>query len=203
MGMNRRNVLTGLGGLAIGGGALFGSGAFTSVEAARDVEVNVIVDNEIGDSAEYADVLVDVGGNDTVAVTDGTTTSTDGTDFFPNSTDGTYSTQSFGSGYVSLIENDVTLIFGTSNNQLLPNSTTSYDNLFALVNTNTSQTTGEHTLSFGNGSFNEPNTGVSFQNPPKPENVQVGGESANEYNVDVTADGSDDTSEGELVINIS
>jgi len=203
MGMNRRNVLTGLGGLAIGGGALFGSGAFTSVEAARDVEVNVIVDNEIGDSAEYADVLVDVGGNDTVAVTDGTTTSTDGTDFFPNSTDGTYSNPSFGSGYVSLIENDVTLIFGTSSNQLLPNSTTSYDNLFALVNTNGSQTTGEHTLSFGNGGFSEPNTGVSFQNAPQPENVQVGGASANEYNVDVTADGSDDTSTGELVINIS
>jgi len=39
MDMNRRNVLIGMGGLAVGGGALLGSGAFTSVSAERDVEV--------------------------------------------------------------------------------------------------------------------------------------------------------------------
>ena len=43
--MNRRNVLTGLGGLAISGGALFGTGAFTSVSATRSVEVNVFGDS--------------------------------------------------------------------------------------------------------------------------------------------------------------
>ena len=39
--MNRRNVLTGLGGLSTSGGALFGTGAFTSVTATRSAEVNV------------------------------------------------------------------------------------------------------------------------------------------------------------------
>ena len=50
--MNRRNVLTGLGGLAISGGALFGTGAFTSVSATRSVEVNVF-----GDSGETTGVV--------------------------------------------------------------------------------------------------------------------------------------------------
>src|SRR6056297_2736733 len=40
--MNRRNVLTGLGGLAISGGALLGTGAFTSTSANRQVEVNIL-----------------------------------------------------------------------------------------------------------------------------------------------------------------
>ena len=44
MKMNRRNVLVGLGGLAIGGGALFGSGAFDQVEAERDVTVETTDD---------------------------------------------------------------------------------------------------------------------------------------------------------------
>ena len=39
MAMNRRNVLVGLGGLTVGGGALFASGAFTTVEAQRTVSV--------------------------------------------------------------------------------------------------------------------------------------------------------------------
>ncbi|MFC7072059.1 hypothetical protein ACFQJ7_04120 [Halovenus rubra] len=200
MKMNRRNVLTGLGGLAIGGGALVGSGAFTSVEAERDVEVNVLVENEIGDSEEVADVLVNVGGYETVAADDGTTTSTDGTDFFPSSGTSTYSSPSYGEDYVSLIDNDVTLVFGHSGSELVPNATTSYDNLFALVNSAGSQTTGSHSLSFGNGGFTEPNTGVSFQSPPS--GVQIGATSAQEFDVDVTADGADDTSTGELVITI-
>lgn len=46
MKMNRRNALVGLGGLAIGGGALFGSGAFTQVEADRSVSVNTADDSD-------------------------------------------------------------------------------------------------------------------------------------------------------------
>ena len=46
MKMNRRNVLVGLGGLAIGGGALFGSGAFDQVEAQRSVEVSAAEDSQ-------------------------------------------------------------------------------------------------------------------------------------------------------------
>lgn len=39
MTMNRRNVLIGLGGVAAGGGALLGSGAFSQVEAGRSVNL--------------------------------------------------------------------------------------------------------------------------------------------------------------------
>lgn len=42
--MNRRNVLMGLGGLVAGGGALLGTGAFTTVEADRTVTVNAAGD---------------------------------------------------------------------------------------------------------------------------------------------------------------
>jgi len=37
---NRRSVLIGLGALTVGGGAVFGTGAFSSVEAERDVTIN-------------------------------------------------------------------------------------------------------------------------------------------------------------------
>ena len=42
--MNRRNVLIGLGGLVAGGGALIGTGAFTTVEAQRTVSVETAGD---------------------------------------------------------------------------------------------------------------------------------------------------------------
>jgi len=45
MKMNRRNALIGLGAMATGGGALFGSGAFSSVEADRTVSVTTAGDN--------------------------------------------------------------------------------------------------------------------------------------------------------------
>ena len=44
MDMNRRTVLLGLGATGIGTGALFGSGAFTSVQASRDFTVEVAGD---------------------------------------------------------------------------------------------------------------------------------------------------------------
>ncbi|GAB6879946.1 hypothetical protein JCM17823_22200 [Halorubrum gandharaense] len=46
MNLNRRNVLAGLGAAAVGTGAAFGSGAFTSVEAEREVTVDVAEDAE-------------------------------------------------------------------------------------------------------------------------------------------------------------
>ena len=42
---NRRSVLIGLGALTVGGGAVFGTGAFSSVEANRQVTVNVDEDD--------------------------------------------------------------------------------------------------------------------------------------------------------------
>jgi hypothetical protein len=44
MGLNRRNVLVGLGGLAAGGGALASTGAFTTVSAERTVSVSTAGD---------------------------------------------------------------------------------------------------------------------------------------------------------------
>ncbi|KTG30387.1 hypothetical protein [Haloferax profundi] len=44
MGLNRRNVLLGLGGIVGGGGALVGTGAFSSVSAARTVKVSTTGD---------------------------------------------------------------------------------------------------------------------------------------------------------------
>jgi hypothetical protein len=45
MGLNRRNVLVGLGGLAAGGGVLAGTGAFTTVSAERTVSVSTAGDD--------------------------------------------------------------------------------------------------------------------------------------------------------------
>ena len=53
MAMNRRNVLIGLGTVAAGGGAVLGTGAFSTVEASRTVTVDTA-----GDSAAFLGVSV-------------------------------------------------------------------------------------------------------------------------------------------------
>jgi len=110
MAINRRNVLVGIGGLAIGGGALLGSGAFTSVEAERDVEVT-ISDNVAED---FVDVLVQVEDYDTVDVKNDAGSGPDS------------------DGFVSLIEagNDAILSFS----DLPPDATVTYGDLFQLRN---------------------------------------------------------------------
>lgn len=59
MKMNRRKALIGIGSLAVGSGAALGSGAFTSVEATRDVEVAVADDASallgIAPAGQYAE----------------------------------------------------------------------------------------------------------------------------------------------------
>jgi len=65
---NRRSVLIGLGALTVGGGAVFGTGAFSSVEAERSVSVSTTGD---GDALLAFDVEttfngVDDGGEDVV-----------------------------------------------------------------------------------------------------------------------------------------
>ena len=62
--MNRRNVLLGLGTAAAGSGIVFGSGAFTQLEADRDVRVGVVTDD--GGQIELTE-----GGVDTDAFTAG------------------------------------------------------------------------------------------------------------------------------------
>lgn len=187
-----------MGGLAVGGGALLGSGAFTSTSAERDVEVNVMTGTDIGNNDQIADVLVNVGGFDTVAVDDGNGT-VDETTLFPT-TSSSYSNPSYGKNWVSVIENDVTIVFGTSSNKLPPNSTSTFDNLFALVNSNGSPTSLEHSLSFDNSGFTQTDSEVTFQNPPS--GVAVPDESSYEYGVDVTTDDSDETATPALQITI-
>jgi len=134
MAINRRNVLVGIGGLAIGGGALLGSGAFTSVEAERDVEVT-ISDNVAED---FVDVLVQVENYDTVDVKNDAGSGPDS------------------GGFVSLIEagNDAILSFS----DLPPDATVTYGDLFQLRNDdnsdgNTDDYNIELELADGSGDF--------------------------------------------------
>lgn len=60
MAMNRRNVLIGLGAIAAGGGAAFGSGAFSQVEADRSVSITMAGDSgallQLGVEDSYAGI---------------------------------------------------------------------------------------------------------------------------------------------------
>ena len=157
MKLNRRSVLGAIGMVGVGTGAAFGSGAFTTVEAQREVEVNVLggdnginrlnpngdedaddlpdaieeQENEIADNitGNFADVLVDTSSNN-IAVKDGDDTFYDGEELFPVGLD-TYG--SVDENYVSLVANDVTIVFGPDGNKLPSNAILTQNDLFALV----------------------------------------------------------------------
>lgn len=82
MKLNRRNALIGLGAIATGGGALFGSGAFSSVEANREVTIGVTGDSSanLALSANNTNIANDSGGsaNNQVGI--------DGSSFNPDAT---------------------------------------------------------------------------------------------------------------------
>ncbi|MWV40343.1 hypothetical protein [Natrialba sp. INN-245] len=129
MQMNRRNVIVGLGTIVAGGGAALGSGAFSQTAASRDLEVNVVTDSDI--AAEFVDIVLrGVDDIDSVAV-DGE----DATSQFPDSGDD-YGNSDFepSDSDVSLMQNDVTIVFGPEGNALPPNSTIEYDDLITVVN---------------------------------------------------------------------
>lgn len=147
MKLSRRNVLAGIGGLAVGGGALLGSGAFSSVEAQRTVDVNVVTGPDI--ATESVDVILNnVGAQTSVSSPAnpelGVDTASDGPDdpdaLFPDNSN----TSDFSTNYtpedndVSLIDNDVKIIFGVSGQSLPPNSQVDYDGLFSVVNESSS-----------------------------------------------------------------
>lgn len=153
MKLNRRSVLGAIGMIGVGTGAAFGSGAFTTVEAQREVEVNVlgggdgleaigdlsspesdIADNIAGtsDSKSSADVLVDTSSNN-IEVQDAQGNSYAGSDLFPSS--GTYSGIDT-DDYVSLVANNVKIVFGPAGNELPINSTLTQSGLFSLVTRN-------------------------------------------------------------------
>ena len=207
MDLNRRNTLAAMGGLALAGGGILGSGAFTTVSADRTVNVNVIANTELGDSENFADVLIDVGGYDEVAVKQSNgSLNTDGSGLFPTSSDN-YSTPDFGGQYVSLLQNDVQLVFGfdeTGNGgndtRLLANASVEFADLISLVNSNDSETVGEHSLSFDTSGFGVDGSNIAFASAPS--NVKVGSEAADSRTVTVTA-GSDDDTGATLKINIT
>ena len=167
--INRRSVLSAIGLVGVGTGAAFGSGAFTSTTAEREVEVNVFgdVDDNAGEGAvagntaqadqediadaitnNSIDVLVDLTSDSIgVRLQDGSASLdelvTDGSDLFPNPQDGNdtvYADDSAPnfpndeSNYVSLVANDVTIVFGSGG--LPPNSTVGFNDVFAFADPN-------------------------------------------------------------------
>lgn len=172
MKLNRRSVLGAIGTIGIGTGAAFGSGAFTSTTAQRAVEVSVFGANA-GDEGDdtlvqnpndaeeediataitesSVDVLVDAS-SPTVAVRGGSDDSylTPSNLFPTNAT--TYGVTN-SSDYVSLVANDVTIVFGgnpdgdggSGAGGLPPNSTVGYSGLFAFATGGT----GTFDITFG------------------------------------------------------
>ncbi|WP_239640170.1 hypothetical protein [Halorubrum coriense] len=161
-------MLGAIGVIGVGTGAAFGSGAFSSTTAERAVEVNVF-GAEVSDSGtagvvsgltegeettlagqitgNFVDVLVDAS-SDTVDIYDATgdtEVSTDGTDVYPENPGSSETYSGIGNNYVSLVANDVTIVFGDDNG-LPPNSTVNYGDLFSFVgndNTNFDVTFGD------------------------------------------------------------
>ncbi|THE65216.1 hypothetical protein D8Y22_08360 [Salinadaptatus halalkaliphilus] len=188
--MNRRNVLVGLGTIVAGGGAALGSGAFSTAEATRDLDVNVVTDDEIAE--EFVDILLtDVDGTDSVGVDNGG--DSDATNMFPEQ-EVNYDNHTATEADVSLMQNDVTIIFGPDGNALPPNSTVSYDELITVVN-DEGDSPQDFEVSFSVGG-DEPSSVILDPNEPEVDS----GESES---VDVTVETGDEDSSGTLTIEIT
>ncbi|MDB9280620.1 hypothetical protein PN416_12235 [Halorubrum ezzemoulense] len=165
MKLNRRSVLGAIGMIGVGTGAAFGSGAFTTVEAQREVEVNVL-GNDFGDNGvvqlnpdpdtdptddaktaegnianailgdtNSADVLVNTASSNVTVKANDQ--EYDGRSLFPV-VDTTYS--EVNKNYVSLVANDVTIVFGPTSEpgqKLPPNATLTESSLFGVVRNGT------------------------------------------------------------------
>ncbi|MGB9951605.1 hypothetical protein ACOZ4F_04275 [Haloarcula marismortui] len=145
MKLNRRSVLGLIGTVGIGSGAAFGSGAFSNVSATREVEVNVVGADGNGSeiATEFTDVLVDASAAEVALRNSDGTLVTDATTLFPKSSDSltTDGGTTVSTDYVSLIANDVSVVFGYEDSgtdeRLMPNSTYDYSSgFFKLVNNN-------------------------------------------------------------------
>ncbi|AUG46196.1 hypothetical protein BVU17_01185 [Haloarcula taiwanensis] len=143
MKLNRRSVLGLIGTVGIGSGAAFGSGAFSNVSATREVEVNVVGADGNGSeiATEFTDVLVDASAAEVALRNSDGTLVTDATTLFPTSSDSltTDGGTTVSTDYVSLIANDVSVVFGYEDSgtdeRLMPNSTYDYSSgFFKLVN---------------------------------------------------------------------
>ena len=215
MKLNRRSVLGAIGLVGVGTGAAFGSGAFTSTTAERAVEVNVFgaVDADTGtvqnpdqeeqdNTAESitntaVDVLVDTA-SDTVTVRDQQDDIVDGTDLFPiadEESDVTLPTgyDELSGSFVSLVANDVTIVFGEpDNNELPPNSRIDYDDLFDFVENQgedefnvTFEGDGELLTEIGGDEVSEDAEFTVGDDGPKNGIVETGTESRETENLDI------------------
>ncbi|MDB2240929.1 hypothetical protein [Halorubrum ezzemoulense] len=203
MKMNRRSVLGAIGVVGVGTGAAFGSGAFSSTTAQRAVEVNVF-GADLGDSgttgvvsgltsgeettlagnitANFVDVLVDAS-SDTVDIYNeagDSRVSTDGTDIFPENPNSTETYSGIGSSYVSLVANDVTIVFGDDNG-LPPNSTVSYDELFAFVGNDATS----YNVTFGDTNGGSILSSVDGSDVSSGSTVEVSSSSSSPVNAEV------------------
>lgn len=196
--MNRRNLLLGLGTVVAGGGAALGSGAFSTADASRELEVNVVTDTAIAE--DFVDIIMnDVATTNTLAVDDGTTT--DATNLFPTSstTDGAYDNYSPSENDVSLMQNNVKIIFGPTDNELPPNSTVGYDGLITVVNENGNSSQNFDVSFTIENAGTDPSPNVDFQWASDTSST-VDSNSSEDVDVNVTTD--EETSTGTLVITI-
>ena len=129
MTMNRRNVIVGLGTIVAGGGAALGSGAFSTADAERTLDVNVVTDAEIAE--DFVDILLRPGDHESLGWDDGDEHD-DGDSEFPEGD--VYDSYTANGSEISLMQNDVTVVIGTEGNHLPPNSTVSYEPMFTVVN---------------------------------------------------------------------
>lgn len=203
MKMNRRSVLGAIGVVGVGTGAAFGSGAFSSTTAQRAVEVNVFgagvsdsgvdglvsgltetEEKDLADdiTANFVDVLVDAS-SDTVDIYNeagDSRESTDGTDIFPENPNSTETYSGIGSNYVSLVANDVTIVFGDDNG-LPPNSTVSYDELFAFVGNDATS----YNVTFGDTNGGSILSSVDGSDVSSGSTVEVSSSSSSPVNAEV------------------
>ncbi len=181
MKLNRRSVLGLIGTVGIGSGAAFGSGAFSSVSATREVEVNVVGADGNGSeiATEFTDVLVDASADEVALRNSNDDLVTDATTLFPKSSDSlaTDGGTTVSTDYVSLIANDVSVVFGYedggTDERLMPNSTYDYDSgFFKLVNNDDgNSTTFNVDLSTGSGLL----SGIGGSTDTYSEDVSAGG----------------------------
>ncbi|WP_420182323.1 hypothetical protein ACNO8S_00520 [Haloarcula sp. KBTZ06] len=181
MKLNRRSVLGLIGTVGIGSGAAFGSGAFSTVSATREVEVNVVGADGNGSeiATEFTDVLVDASADEVALRNSNDDLVTDATTLFPTSSDSlaTDGGTTVSTDYVSLIANDVSVVFGYedggTDERLMPNSTYDYDSgFFKLVNNDDgNSTTFNVDLSTGSGLL----SGIGGSTDTYSEDVSAGG----------------------------
>lgn len=192
---SRRNLIIGLGALTIGGGTVFGSGAFSQTEAQRSLEVNVVTGSDLAE--EFVDIVIDADNYDSVAIKDESSAEiTSPGNVFPTDPDTDYDQDpeangNFDGNAVSVMEQDVTVVFGTgalSGGQDLPaNTTVTYNDLFHIVNDGATTTDdfdvtfgltgGNYALSFNSPSMNATNVGSGTTTTVGETVLETGGSS--------------------------